>query len=174
MNLGGCEDTDAIDLTAAGQRTVETGQRARGGMAVGRWNLRTAPGARVDCAEFHRGGRIHKRLGGHRFGILLRVFEKVHLTGRRRRRLDHVAASGVVARVESDVAIDAERLHDFVAKISADAFAGDAANDFADEPSVGDRVIAVLGAGRPPGLFGRERRRHHVPIISRVLGQRLA
>ncbi len=77
-------------------------------------------------------------------------------------------------RVKPDMAIKAERFGEFLPEVSATALAGDPANHFADQPSVGQRVIAVFGARLPPGILLRERAGHRLPIKQRLRGERLA
>src|SRR6266849_4160350 len=173
-NLGRAEDSDAIDVTATGERAVKPRERTRRRMAVGGRNLCAAPCARIDDARGERARRIQKRLARSRVGILARVREDIHLTGRGRFRRDHLAATHVVTLVESDMAIDPERCGDLVVEIRPDALAGDTSNYLSDEPSVGQSMIAMLRPRLPERLLGRERRDHRIPVEDRLARKHLA
>src|SRR5690348_9859829 len=65
---------------------------------------------------------------------------------------------------KSDVAVDTERFRDLVAEIRAETLARDAAHHFADQPSVGEGVVAVVRARLPPWLLRGECGSHCVPV----------
>src|SRR6185312_7354341 len=132
-------------------------------MAVSGGNLGAAPLATVDDRELHRRGRIHECLRGHRIRILGRVFKDIHLIGRRRRRLNHLPAACVIFGVEPDVAIEAERGGDLIAKVLADGLSASSPDYLADQPAVGYRVITMPRTRYPPRLFGGQCPGHSLP-----------
>src|SRR6266851_647530 len=173
-NLSRAEDTDTIDVTTTRERAVKPRQRTRRRMTIGGGNLRAAPCARIDDSRGERAGRIQERLARSRVGILTGVRKHVHLTGRRRLRRDHLTAAHVVALVESDMAVNPKRRRDLVFEIRTDAFAGDAPNHFANQPSVSQCMIAMLRPRLPERLLGRERRDHRIPVEDRLARKHLA
>src|SRR5271156_7050164 len=117
-------------------------------MAISGGNLRTTPSARIYGTELHRSRGIVEGVRSDRFGMLLRIFEQIDLIRRRRWRGQNGRAAGVLASVESDVTIEAERLRDFIAEVRADALAGYAPHHLANQESDRQRVITVLRSRR--------------------------
>ena len=70
----------------------------------------------------------------------------------------------VVLLVQTDMAVQTERLCNLVAEVGAQALARDPANHLADQPSVSQRVVAVTGARLPPWFLFGERGGHRLPI----------
>ena len=60
--------------------------------------------------------------------------------------------------------VDAERLGDFSAEVLAECAAGDAADDLAEDEAEAHHVIALRGAGLPPGFGCRDVAAHPVPV----------
>ena len=78
------------------------------------------------------------------------------LTGLGRRCGNDIGDAGIEGRGEANISVGAERTGDLLAEVSAEALARDTADDFTDQPAEGDRVVAMLGAGLPPGLLAGE------------------
>ena len=69
----------------------------------------------------------------------------------------------LLRRGQPDPELETERLGDLVVPERAEALAGDAPHDFADEVAVGDRVVAVRGARLPVGLLHLDRVDDRIP-----------
>src|SRR5713226_7147091 len=127
-------------------------------MAVGRWYLRSTPGTAVHFIRVeNRTAGDRNRSCSDRIGVRYQLGEWVRRSWRRRRRGNDLSGARVVPRIEPDMRVEPERRHQLVAEESSGRLAADSADHFADQPSVGDRVIAVLGARRPPRLLLGER-----------------
>ena len=86
-------------------------------------------------------------------GVLEQIDERVMLTGLGGRCGNDVGDAGIESRRKADISVGAERTGDLLAEVSAEALAGDTANDFTDQPAESDRMIAMPGAGLPPWLL---------------------
>ena len=75
---------------------------------------------------------------------------------------------------EAYMKIGTKRLGDIFTEELTDGLARSPTNDFAHEEPIGHRVIAMLFAGRPPGLGRRKRHAHSIPVIKCFRGQRFA
>ena len=64
--------------------------------------------------------------------------------------------------------VDAEGLGDFLAEVLAERASADAADDLAEQEAEAAHVIALRGAGFPPGFSGFEVFAHGVPVESLV------
>src|SRR5262245_22043553 len=70
----------------------------------------------------------------------------------------------------ADERIEREWMHDLFAKELADAASARASNQFANEPTIGDGVIAVRRSGGPP-RFLRGELRAHLRIVVHIGGR---
>ena len=85
--------------------------------------------------------------------------------------VDHVGAAVVFGGGQADVDVDAEGFGDFGAQVLAEGAAGDAADDFAEDEAEGHHVIALRGAGLPPGFGFRDVVADGVPVEGLVRGE---
>ena len=69
--------------------------------------------------------------------------------------------------------IEPERRRELFAEERAEAAAVDPADDLANEPAEGDRVVAVDFAGLPERLLGGQQGGHLVPVVPVLLDDRL-
>src|SRR6185437_10670708 len=125
----------ALDAAAIGEDRIEPRNRACVAMAVRRRNLGAAEFRRV-VIERHRplpaGAREHR----------IRVLRRLLGPG------DEFGTAQEIARIDAELKIDAKRQRDLVAVELAEALAGHAANDLADEKAESADVIGGLRARR--------------------------
>ena len=133
-------------------------------MPFGRGDLGRVHRARVpDVRARERAARREQRLAEHGVGAHeLRRRTPRPVGSSCERRVGEPADQRRDARLlrlgQPDPEVEAERLGDLVAEVRADALAGDAADDLADEPAVRRRVVAVLRCRVPsaePAARGR-------------------
>ena len=154
---------DAVDLSAVGCAAVEPGERAGGGVSVGGGNLGAAPAsAGGDVVVVGAGDRRIGECGGSD-AVFTQHLDEVGRIG-----VDGGVDQGGDAGVEfwsgADVGVESERGGELVPPVATDWAAVDASDDFADEPAVGEGVVAVLLAGGPPGFLLGEGFAHCVPV----------
>lgn len=147
---------------AVGEGAVDGCEGAGVGVSVGGGEFGGAPGAGVDVAGEAGGGEA-EGFGGEAFG---RDAEAVAAGGG-----DQFGGAGVFGGGEADVEVDAEWGGDFVADKLAAGATVDAADDFADELSVGDGVVAEALSGRPRWGLAFQRGDHAVPVEHCAVGQ---
>ena len=156
----------ALRHAVIGEDGLDLRHRAGIARAARRRNLRAAP-----CALF---GFMHmdSGIGGHIRLELVRVGEAVvhrFAFGRRNEFGDTI----IFRRGQADPEIGVQRFGDFLAENRADGFSGDAADDFADEIALRQRVIAGRGARLPERRLRGEQRCGLLPIVEIFLGDLL-
>ena len=84
--------------------------------------------------------------------------------GRRRAGPDERGHAVVLGGRQADVHVGAERAGDLVAEQPSRRGPGDPADHLADQEAEGVDVVAVGGAGRPPGILSGQRGGHGRPV----------
>ena len=159
------EQAHAAGLAPAGDDRLDGGHRAGIALAVGGGDLGAPPPFVVRHGGVER--RVHEGLD-HELGDLPLHGGDVDGRGR-----DDVGHAVVLARREADVEVGIERLGHLAGEPAADALAGDAADDLADEEALCHRVVPRAVAGLPPGRLGGQPGRAELPVGQVLGGQRL-
>src|SRR5207302_1767139 len=132
--------------------------------------LRSTPCARIRSRGSESIWRVHQGLAAYRLGVLHQLGHRIRLTGNRWRRRDYLGDTRVERSVEPDMRVQSQRSRNLVAEVGAEAFAGDAPDHLAHQPSERDRVITVPRARLPPRLLPGQFPRYDLPTEKRFVG----
>ena len=161
----GREQAHATGFAPSGDDRLDGGHRAGIALAVGGGDLGAPPPFLVR----HGGvdGRVHECLQ-HELGDLALHGGDVDGRGR-----DDVGHAAVLARRQADEEVGAERLGHLAGEPGADAVAGDATDDLADEVALRQRVVPRAGAGLPPRRLRSQPGDAELPVSQVLGGERL-